>query len=103
MSSAPPPEPVVVFDDAPRRRYAARRGDEVLGFVTYRREPGRITFLHAETDASLRRQGIASQLAAGALDDARAQGLAVVPLCPFIVDFIDGHPDYQDLVTAPGS
>ena len=103
MSSATPPVPIRVVDEPRRHRYEARRGDEVLGFVTYRREGGRITFLHAETDRSEHGRGIGSQLAAGALDDARSQGLAVVPRCPFIAEFIDRHPDYQDLVAAPGS
>jgi predicted GNAT family acetyltransferase len=32
------------------------------------------------------------------LDDAREQGLSVVPLCPFIAGYIDRHPEYCDLV-----
>ena len=95
------PEPVLVTDNPRRHRYEVRRGEQVLGFVTYRREPGRITFLHAETDRSEHGRGIGSQLAAGALDDARSQGLAVVPRCPFIAEFIDRHRSYEDLVTAP--
>jgi len=101
MTAASSPEPVQVTDNARRHRYEARRGDQVLGFVTYRREPGRITFLHAETDQSVQGQGVGNQLAAGALDDARAQRLAVVPRCPFIAEFIDRHRSYEDLVTAP--
>jgi uncharacterized protein len=35
----------------------------------------------------------------GTLDDLRARGLALVPLCPFVADFITRHPEYADLVT----
>ena len=91
-------EPVEVIDASRKHRYEVRRGDEVLGFVTYKREPGRITFLHAETDPSVQGQGVGSQLARGALDNARAQALVVKPLCPFIAEFVDRHPEYQDLV-----
>ena len=35
-----------------------------------------------------------------ALADARRQGLAVVPLCPFIAHYIERHPEYEELVTA---
>jgi uncharacterized protein len=102
MSTAPA-QPVEVIDNSKQHRYEAKRGDEVLAFVTYKRAPGRITFLHAETDRAKQGQGVASQLAAGALDDARAQGLGVAPLCPFVADFIERHPEYQDLVVTPGS
>ena len=33
------------------------------------------------------------------LDDLRARGRAVVPLCPFVAGFIRRHPEYDDLVT----
>ena len=36
--------------------------------------------------------------ARGALDAARAEGLPVIAQCPFIKDFIERHPDYQDLL-----
>jgi predicted GNAT family acetyltransferase len=103
MSAAASAQPVVVIDNTRKHRYEAKRGDDVLAFVTYRRKRGRITFLHAETDRAAQGQGVASQLATAALDEARAQGLAVAPLCPFVADFIDRHPEYQDLVVTPGS
>ena len=103
MSAATSPEPVQVVDNEHRHRYEARRGDDVLAFVTYHREPGRIAFLHAETDRAIQGQGVASQLATAVLDAQRVQHLTVVPLCPFIADFIDRHPEYQDLVALSGS
>jgi predicted GNAT family acetyltransferase len=39
-------------------------------------------------------------LIAGALDAARAEGLAVLPFCPFVRRFIDEHREYLDLVPA---
>ena len=44
------------------------------------------------------RTGVASHLAQVALDDARAQGLRVIPRCPFVADYIARHPEYADLV-----
>jgi hypothetical protein len=35
---------------------------------------------------------------AGALDDIRARGLQVVPICPFVRAYIRRHPDDADLV-----
>lgn len=45
-------------------------------------------------------RGVGSQLARHALDDARARGLAVVPDCPFLNDYLSKHPEYADLVPA---
>jgi predicted GNAT family acetyltransferase len=42
-------------------------------------------------------RGFGSRLAAAALDDARRQGLGVFPLCPFIVHYIEQHPEYEQL------
>ena len=32
------------------------------------------------------------------LDDVRAGGRRILPLCPFVKDFVDRHPEYADLV-----
>jgi predicted GNAT family acetyltransferase len=57
-----------------------------------------VAFLHTEVDPTVQRRGLGSALVAGALDDARARGLAVVPLCPFVDAYIRRHPEYADLV-----
>ena len=57
-----------------------------------------LVFTHTEVDDAFEGQGIGGQLARAALDDVRARGLHVVPLCPFIKAWIEKHPDYQDLV-----
>jgi predicted GNAT family acetyltransferase len=36
---------------------------------------------------------------AGMLDDLRATARTIMPLCPFAADYIDQHPDQQDLLT----
>ncbi len=60
---------------------------------------GRIAFVHAEIYEPYEGMGLGSQLAHEALDDARVRGLMVMPLCPFIADFIERHLDeYRDLV-----
>jgi uncharacterized protein len=81
-------------------RYELRIGDQLAGVAAYRRRNGRIAFTHTEVDESLEGRGFGSRLAAGALDDAREQGLDVVPLCPFISYVIERHPEYRDLVAS---
>jgi uncharacterized protein len=41
---------------------------------------------------------VASTLIREALDDGRRRRLDVLPLCPFVNSYIDGHRDYVDLV-----
>jgi hypothetical protein len=57
-----------------------------------------ITFTHTETPLALRGRGIASRLARGALEAARAQGLKVVAKCPFVSAYIAKHPEFGDLL-----
>jgi predicted GNAT family acetyltransferase len=64
----------------------------------YKLAPGVITLTHTETPVALRGRGIASRLVRGALEDARARGLKVVPKCPFVSAYIARHPEFGDLL-----
>jgi predicted N-acetyltransferase YhbS len=44
-----------------------------------------------------RNQGLGAQLVRGALDDVRRKGAKVVPMCWFVAEFIEEHPEYADL------
>jgi predicted GNAT family acetyltransferase/glutaredoxin len=92
------PEETEVVDVREESRYELRLGERTVGLAAYHRRPGRIAFTHTEIDGSSAGRGFGSRLAAGALDDARRQGLEVVPLCPFIARYIERHPEYEDLV-----
>jgi predicted GNAT family acetyltransferase len=81
-------------------RYELRDGDRMIGEAAYRRRNGRMALIHTEVDEALEGRGFGSKLVRTALDDARRQGLEVVPLCPFVASFIDRHPEYQDVVAA---
>lgn len=87
-----------VEDNPAKHRYEARAGERLLGFVSYRVEGGGFTLVHTEVEPELEHRGVASQLVAAALDDIRARGLPVVPICPFVRGFIRRHPEYADLV-----
>ena len=59
---------LIVADNAEQRRYEAHLGSEVVGFISYRLDSGRMTLIHTEVAQALEGQGITSQLVAGALD-----------------------------------
>lgn len=89
-----------ITDNPAASRFEVFVDDELAGFVTYRRAPGEITFVHTEVFSKWEGKGVGSALARGVLDDARANSLKVVPRCPFIKGYIDRHAEYQDLVAS---
>jgi hypothetical protein len=72
--------------------------DGQLAVAYYRMTPGVITFVHTEVPQALSGRGIATKLIRGALEMVRAQGLKVVPQCPFVSAFMGKHPEYNDLL-----
>jgi uncharacterized protein len=91
---------VEVADVPEASRYELRLGGRLVGLAAYRRRDDRIVLTHTEVDESCEGRGYGSRLAAAALEDARRQGLRVVPLCPFIARYIDRHPEYEELLVA---
>jgi uncharacterized protein len=73
----------------------------LAGLAAYRMQPGLIAFVHTEVDDAFEGHGVGSILVREALDDARRRRLEVLPFCPFVNSFIEGHREYLDLV--PGS
>ncbi len=92
------PEDIRVVDAPDRARFEIQVDGEVAGFSEYRRRPELIAFVHTLIDPRFEGQGLASQLVRAALDEARAEGLAVLPFCPFVRGYIERHTEYLDLV-----
>jgi uncharacterized protein len=89
-----------VTDVSDLKRFEIAVDGAVLGFAEYRRQPGIISFIHTEIDPARNGEGLGTLLVKTALDTARAEGLAVLPYCPFVQGFIDRHREYLDLVPA---
>lgn len=87
-----------VVDNRQAQRFEIYNGDELAGFAEYHLHGDRITLLHTEIAARFEGRGLGGKLVHHVLDGARHRGLAVLPYCPFIRQWIAKHPDYLDLV-----
>jgi len=69
-----------------------------LAAAYYKVEGNVITFIHTEVPLELGGKGVGSKLVQGALDQVRAAGMKVIPICPFVKAWIGKHPEYKDLL-----
>ncbi len=88
-----------VKDNVARSRYELEV-DGHTAFIDYYHDGAVRVLTHAEVPPELRGGGIAGKLTAGALALVRARGEKIVPRCPYVVQFIERNPQYQDLVAA---
>ena len=70
----------------------------MVALVTYRLAKDWIALLHTEVQAGFEGQGMGSRTARLVFDDARARGLKVVPKCPFILRWLERHPEQHDIL-----
>ena len=92
--------PVEITDDPSQERFEIHDDGGLAGYAMYRRRPPIIAFIHTEVDPRFEGRGFGGQLVRAALDSSRQDGLEVLPFCPFVRDWIQGHPEYLDLVPA---
>ena len=92
----PPRRDVTNDEDALEYRIAV--DGEPVGLIRYTRDGDVITMLHTEIEPRHEGEGVGSELVQRALDDVRARGQHVRPLCPFVAAYIRRHPEYDDLV-----
>jgi len=80
--------------------YIERDGD-VLAEMTYSRlGEDKIIIDHTAVSDTLRGQGVGKALVKTAVDWARDQSVAIIPLCPFAKATLQRHPEWQDVVAA---
>ncbi len=88
--------PQVTHDPA-HARFEYRAGSSVAELV-YRMRGERMVLLHTGVPDALEGHGVGGQLVRAAVGYAAAEGLTVVPACPFARAWLDRHPDVAALV-----
>lgn len=90
-----------VTNNADKSRYEIVADDQLAGFAEYQLSDGMVAFTHTEVDKAFGGRGLAKILVTQALDDAKEQGLAVQPVCPYVKKVIAENADtYLELVRA---
>lgn len=80
------------------RRFVLTEDGSDLAHLEYVVRDGVWFITHTFTEPAARGRGLAAQVTRVALDTARADGVAVRPVCPFVVDYVAAHPEYADVL-----
>jgi predicted GNAT family acetyltransferase len=90
---------LAVVDNPARSRFELLDDGHLRGFTEYRElGDGVVELPHTVITEPERGGGLGSTLVRGALDALRARGVRIVPTCPFVVGYVERHPEYADLV-----
>ncbi len=89
---------VPIENNVAAHRFEARFPEGVAMLKYHYDREGRLNLDHTEVPPALQHHGIASLLARTALDFAKARNLTVVPVCPYVIAYLQKHPELASLV-----
>ena len=98
MSTAPG----AVIDDAGNHRFLLEQEGSEAELV-YRRNGRRLVLVHTEVPDEIGGRGIGGRLVRAAVEQARQDGLTLVPICPYATQWLHKHPDEVGAVTVDWS
>lgn len=85
-----------------RNRYELRDDGVTIGTSIYGlRSSDHVVFTHTEIDDAYAGRGLAARLTRFALDDVRASGRRIMPICPYVTSYVQKHHEYDDIVDLP--
>ena len=67
--------------------------DGQLSVLEYTFKNHRLFLVHTEVPPALQNQGLGTELAHAALEYARQNELTVIAICPFVQEYVSGHPE----------
>lgn len=91
---------ITLEDNGSKGRYVARLpgiADEAE--MTYSRVNEKLIIVdHTGVPDSMAGRGVGKALAFHVIGDARAKGIRIIPLCPFLKAQSDRHPEWSDVI-----
>ena len=88
--------PEVKHDKKLQRFHIDYEGDNV--HLDYNLTEDRLDLYHTYTPPQLRGRGLAGRVVEFAFNYAKENNLKVIPSCPFIPQFLEKNPQYNELV-----
>jgi predicted GNAT family acetyltransferase len=90
----------ITVSDAPEReRFEAHDEDGTLaGVVTYQLTGTIVVYTHTKVEPAFEGQGVGATLAKAVMDDAKSRNRTVVPICPFLSEWLEKHHEYDKVV-----
>lgn len=79
-------------------RYLLRAGGAEAQMTYTRIGKHQIIIDHTEVPDAFRGQGVGLRLVQRAVEDARAAGMKIIPLCPFAAAQFRRHPEWADVL-----
>lgn len=89
---------LMVTERADATRFEAHLDGELVGFVDYIVLPGKVIATHPEIAEEHEGKGYGSQPVVGMVDQLRADGRPLQPLCPYVTDWLPRHPEVADVI-----
>ncbi len=86
-----------LIDNIEKKRYEFKI-DGYTPIIEYIKAKDKIYLTHTEVPNELAGRGIGTALVRAALEDVKAKGLTLVPLCPFVALYIKRNPEWKELV-----
>ncbi|MBJ8346470.1 GNAT family N-acetyltransferase [Antrihabitans sp. YC2-6] len=87
-----------VEQNTDHKRFEIYVGTQLAGLAAYENADANRAFVHTEVYPQFEGQGLAKILIKDALDKTRADGLGVLPFCPFVHRYVSKNPEYLELV-----
>ena len=83
-------------------RYVLRIDDTVVAVADYNINGNQISFHHTFTNPRFRNKGYAAEVVKFAVDDVETNSTyRVVPMCWYVAEWFDQHPERESLLTRP--
>jgi hypothetical protein len=98
MSAAEPK--IELEDGGSKGRYLLRSPEGAIAEMTFSKVGERMIIIdHTEVPDAFRGQGVGLRLVTRAVEDARAAGKKIIPLCPFANAQFHRHPEWADVLS----
>ena len=89
---------IEVRDVPEAHRFEAHLDGELAGSILYTVKPDAIVLVHTEVLPAFEGKGVGSVLVRRTLEELRARGTKIIPVCPFVTAYLRKHPEYLDVV-----